>query len=211
METKQKITFLEFKDKMFDLACFNIHQIYAWQPDFDRNNLTRWIKKGYLVRLRQGYFAFSEYKRKPDYAFYFANRIYRPSYISLHTVLSFYGMIPESVWQITSVTSLKTASFNNDFGQYSYKNLKEDLMFGYELKPIKDNRTILFAYPEKALLDLLYLYPFYDNQMELEELRLDEDWLESDLNKGLLMDYCAKFQSKALDGRVKLLFKTYGL
>ena len=158
--------FLEFKDKMFDLACFNIYQVYAWQPDFDRNNLTRWAKKRYIIRLRQGYFAFSEYKNKPDYSLYFANRIYRPSYISLHTALSFYGMIPEAVVQITSVASLKTTSFSNDFGEYSYKNVKENLMFGYELKPMADNRTIQFATPEKALLDLLYLYPFYDNEQE---------------------------------------------
>ena len=205
------MTFLEFKNQLFDLAYFNIYQVYAWQPDFDRNNFTRWVKKGYLVRLRQGYFAFSEYKGKPDYSLYFANRIYRPSYISLHTALSFYGMIPEAVVQITSVTSLKTASFANDFGEYSYKNVKENLLFGYDLKPMANNRIIQFATPEKALLDLLYLYPFYDSGQELEELRLDENYLEDDLNKDLLMDYCAKFQSKALDYRVKLLFKTYDL
>jgi predicted transcriptional regulator of viral defense system len=205
------MTFLEFKDKMFDLACFNTYQVYAWQPDFDRNNLTRWTKKGYLIRLRQGYFAFSEYKSKPDFARYFANRIYRPSYISLHTALAFYGMIPEAVVQITSVTPLKTASFNNDFAEYSYKSVKENLMFGYDLKPMAGNRSIQFATPEKALLDLLYLYPFYDNEQELEELRLDEYFLHTDLNKDLLMDYCLKFQSKALDHRVKLLFKTYDL
>jgi predicted transcriptional regulator of viral defense system len=205
------MSFLEFKDKMFDLACFHIHQVYAWQPDFDRNNLTRWTKKGYLIRLRQGYFAFSEYKKKQDYLLYFANRIYRPSYISLHTALSFYGMIPEAVVQITSITSLKTASFANDAGEYSYKNIKENLMFGYELKPMENNRVIQFATPEKALLDLLYLYPFYDNEQELTELRLDEDYLHDDLNKDLLMDYRAKFQSKALDHRVKLLLKTYDL
>src|SRR5574344_1263891 len=205
------MTFLEFKDKMFDLACFNIYQVYAWHPNFDRNNLTRWVKKAYLVRLRQGYFAFSEYKYRPDYSLYISNRIYRPSYISLHTALSCYGMIPEAVVQLTSVTSLKTASFNNDFGEYSYKNVKERLMFGYELKPTADNRTIQFATPEKALLDLLYLYPFYYSEHELEELRLDEDYLHDDLNKDLLMEYCTKFQSKALNHRVKLLFKTYDL
>ena len=91
IEIKQMV-FLEFKDKMFDLACFNIHQIFAWEPGFDRNNITRWIKKGYLSRLRQGYYAFPEYRRMPDYSLYFANRIYKPSYISLHTALSFYGM-----------------------------------------------------------------------------------------------------------------------
>lgn len=146
------MTFLEFKDKMFDLACFSIHQVYAWKPNFDRNNLTRWVKKGYLIRLRQGYFAFYEYKEKNDYAFYFANRIYRPSYISLHTALAFYGMIPEAVVQITSVTTLKTASFTNDFGQYSYRNLKENLLFGYELKPMADKRTIQFATRKKLCL-----------------------------------------------------------
>lgn len=205
------MTFLEFKDMMFNLACFNIHQIYAWQPDFDRNNLTRWTKKGYLIRLRQGYFAFSEYKNKPDYSLYFANRIYRPSYISLHTALAFYGMIPEAVVQITSVTSLKTASFLNDFGDYSFNNVKESQMFGYTLKSMTDNRAILFATPEKALLDLLYLYSFYNSEKELAELRLDENYLLVDLNKVLLLNYCAKFKSKALDHRVKLLFKTYDL
>lgn len=202
------MSFLEFKDKMFDLACFSINQVYAWQPDCDRNNLTRWVRSGYLVRLRQGYFTFSEYKKKPDYSFYFANRIYRPSYISLHTALAFYGMIPEAVVQITSVTSLKTASFRNDFWEYSYNTVKENLMFGYELKPMTDGRTIQFASPEKALLDLLYLYSFYDSEQELEELRLDEDYLHDDLNKDLLMDYCTRFQSKALDKRIKMLFKT---
>lgn len=205
------MTFLEFKNQLFDLACFNTYQVYACQPDFDRNNLTRWVKKGYLIRLRQGYFAFPEYRSKPDYSLYFANRIYRPSYISLHTALAFYGMIPEAVVQITSVTTLKTASFTNDFGEYAYKNIKENLLFGYDLKPMADSRTIPFATPEKALLDLLYLYPFYDSGQELEELRLDEDYLQDDLNKDLLMEYCARFQSKALDKRVKLLLKTYDL
>lgn len=205
------MNFIEFKKQMFDLVCFNIYQVYTWQPGFDRNNLTRWLKKGYLIRLRQGYFTFPEYKNKPDYSQYFANQIYRPSYISLHTALAFYGMIPEAVVQITSVTSLKTATFKNDFGEYSYKSIKESLMFGYELKPIADNLTIRFATPEKALLDLLYLYPFYDSEQELEELRLDEDYLSEELNMDLLMSYNAKFQSAALAHRVQLLFNIYGL
>ncbi|MBX3253241.1 MAG: hypothetical protein KF862_03785 [Chitinophagaceae bacterium] len=205
------MNFLEFKDKMFPLACFSIHQVYAWKPGFDRNNLTRWIQKGYLVRLRQGYFAFPEYRGKNDYTLYFANRIYRPSYISLHTALAFYGIIPEAVVQVTSITSLKTASFTNDFGEYAYRNVKERLMFGYELKPIANQLAIQFASVEKALLDLLYLYPFYNTMPEMEALRLDEDYLHHDLKKELLLEYAAAFQSKAMDHRVKLLLKTYGL
>ena len=205
------MNYLEFKNKFFDLGCFNIHQVYAWQPDFDRNNIVRWTKKRYLVRLRQGYYAFPEYKSKPDFALYFANRIYRPSYVSLHSALAFYGMIPEAVLQITSVTSLKTASYSNDFGDYSYKSVKEDLMFGYDLKPIDNGQTLQLASPEKALLDLLYLYPFYNTGQEMEELRLDEEYLQHDLNLRLFQEYISKFRNNALENRVQLLIKTYRL
>ena len=203
--------FLEFRKKLFDLACFNINQIYAWDPDFNRNNLVRWTKKGLIIRLRQGYYTFPEYGSKSDYIWYFANRIYRPSYISLHTALSFYGMIPEAVIQIISVTSLKTASFSNAFGEYSYHSIKEELMFGYEHKPIPENLTLLFASPEKAILDLLYLYPFYNSEQEMEELRLDESFMAEDLKKELLMEYTHRYKSKALESRVKKLLNTYGL
>jgi predicted transcriptional regulator of viral defense system len=196
---------------MFDLACFNIYQIYAIEPNFNRNNLTRWINKGYLLRLRRGLFTFPEYKAKPQYVYYFANRIYSPSYVSLHSALSFYGMIPEAVVQITSVTSLKTAYYKNDFGEYSYKSLKKELMFGYELKSVSDTCSMQFAMPEKALLDLLYLYPFYNSESEFENLRLDEAYLHDDLKKDLIMEYSSKFESKVLDKRIKLLFKVYDL
>jgi len=205
------MNYLEFKNRIFDLGCFNIHQVYAWKPDFDRNNFVRWTNKGLLIRLRQGYYTFPEYKGKPDFALYFANRIYRPSYVSLHTALAFYGMIPEAVVQITSVTSLKTSSFSNDFGEYNYKSVKDVLMFGYDLKPLADGRAFQLAQPEKALLDLLYLYPFYNTGQELEDLRLDEDFLQDDLNRNLLEEYMVKFENKALENRVHLLYNTYGL
>src|SRR5690606_24272181 len=131
------------------------------------------------------------------------------SYVSLHTALAFYGIIPEAVVQFTSVTSLKTASFKNAFGTYSYHSLKATLMFGYDLKPLPDKRSLLLASPEKALLDLLYLYPFYNTQEELLELRLDEDFLEDELNRDRLQDYLSKFKNKALSHRVQCLFKAY--
>ena len=200
-----------FRSRLFDLGCFSIHQVYAWQPGFDRNNFVRWTRKGYLVRLRQGLYAFPEYKGKPDIAAYFAGRIYNPSYISLHSALASYGLIPESVVQITSVTSLKTAVFKNGFGEYSYKSVRDDLMFGYVPRPLADGRTLLHATREKALLDLLYLYPFYNTEKELANLRLDGEVLHEDLNRADWESFSARFHSKALEQRVRLLSKVYGL
>jgi len=203
------MNWVEFRARMFDLACFSIHQVYAWQPGFDRNNFLRWTRKGYLVPLRRGFYAFPEYRSKPDIAAYFAGRMYNPSYISLHSALSFYGLIPESVVQITSVTSLKTAAFRNAFGEYSYQSVREDLLFGHVQHPLADGRMTAYATREKALLDLLYLYPFYNTELELANLRLDGDVLHQDLNLAEWESLSSRFHSAALEKRVRLLSRVY--
>ncbi|MDD4590552.1 MAG: hypothetical protein PHG06_09020 [Parabacteroides sp.] len=204
------MNFLEFRDNFIEIGCVGTHQIKALYPDFNTNNLTRWIKQGLLIKLRQGFYSFPSLKKQPNFVLYVSNRIYKPSYISLHTALAFYGIIPEAVTQITAVSAMKTATFDNDFGSFTYKKIKENLFFGYELK-LLENRNILFATAEKALLDLLYLYPFYNSNEEMEDLRLDEDYLTNDLNVVRLNEYLARFQNKALEKRVELMKKTYGI
>lgn len=205
------MNWIEFKEKMFELACFSINQVYAWQPGFDRNNFVNWTRKGYLIRLRRGLYAFPEYITEPGMAAHFAGKIYNPSYISLHSALSFYGLIPESVIQITSVTSLKTASFKSPFGEYSYKSVRKDLMFGYTPLPLKGGRTTCYATREKALLDLLYLYPFYKTEHDLTDLRLDQDILHDDFDRTAWESSGARFKCKALETRMQLLGKVYDL
>lgn len=205
------MNYLEFHRQWRPLGCFNVQQIYSWCPDFNRHNLRVWEHKGYITKLRKEYYAFSECKTIPDFNRYIANRIYRPSYISLHTALSYYGMIPEAVVQITSVTSLKTSSFKNDFGEYCYNSVKPWLMFGYEPKTMTDGRAILFATPEKALLDLLYLNPFYKTENDMADLRLDEDFMCEDFSVEIFKEYAERTGSKALNSRIKTLLTAYGL
>ncbi|MCR4918714.1 MAG: hypothetical protein K5928_02720 [Prevotella sp.] len=203
--------FLTFKDKMYPLGCFNINQVLLWEEGFDRNNLTRWCRKGLLDKLRNQYYAFPEYRRVPDFSRYVANRIYSPSYISLHSALSFYGMIPEEVVQLTSVTTLKTARFKNSFGTFHYQNVKTNLFFGYEIKIMRNGRRLMFATPEKAILDLLYLNPYYKTEQDMEEIRLDEDFMQSELNKERLVDFLSKMKSKVMEHKVKCLLKVYDI
>lgn len=113
--------------------------------------------------------------------------------------------------QITSVTSLKTALFSNAFGEYSFKSVKSELMFGFDLKSMADGRTLSFATPEKALLDLLYLYPFYDTEQDMEDLRLDEGFISEDLNRDLLKAFTYRFENKALEQRITRLMKIFGI
>jgi predicted transcriptional regulator of viral defense system len=202
--------FLDFKEKMYELVCFSVHQIYNWQPDFNSNNLTRWTEKGYIIKLRNGFYSFPEFINMPGAGLYIANRIYKPSYISLHYALNFYGIIPESVVIITSVSSLKTNTFKNPFGTYSYQSIKPALLFGYDEKPFQ-NITVKFASSEKAILDLLYLYPFYSSEKDLKQLRLDSSILENNINRETLHNYLDQFKSIALENRINLLMKVYAL
>lgn len=205
------ISYLAFRERFIKYGCFSISQVKVWRNDFEANNFTRWCRQKLLIRLRRGWYAFSECLQIPDFARYIAGRIYKPSYISLHTALSFYGMIPEGVVSVNSVSTLKTISFSNDFGEYTYQSIKPSLFFGFELKKMSDGRSIPFATPEKALLDLLYLYPMYKTEEDMAELRLDEDFMREDLNTGRLNEYLGKFDNKALESRVITLSKVYGL
>jgi hypothetical protein len=84
-------------------------------------------------------------------------------------------------------------------------------MFGYNLKTMEEGRTLQFAKPEKALLDLLYLYPEYNSKQDLIDLRLDEDFLHDEFNKPLLLEYKTKFKSKTVERRINLFLSAYQL
>lgn len=205
------MTYQSFYNAWHPLACFSTAQVRAIYPDFHRGNYSQWQNAGYIVPLRQGWYAFADYIDKPDYARYIASRIYTPSYISLHTALSYYGIIPEAVVEITSITTRKTARFTNRFASFSYQTVKPDLFWGYEPKSMRDGQTFMLATPEKALIDLFYLYPQYSSIEEMRELRLDEDFMHNELNMAQLQDYAKRINSPVLNKRVKLLLKTYEL
>lgn len=203
------MNYLEFHKQWHAFGCFNINQVYSWQPGFNRYNLNNWLKKGLLVKLRKEWYAFADYLSVPDFTEYVANRIYRPSYISLQYAMAHYGMIPEAVMQITSVTTLKTDSFVNKFGEFYYQSVKNELMTGYKPLMMQDGRSIMFAHPEKALFDFLYLNPYYNTEEGMEELRLDEDFMSEDFDYKRFEIYCSLIKNKAFENRISTLYKVY--
>ena len=205
------MNFWQLRNQFYDLICFNINQVYAWQPDFEKNNLTRWTKQNLLVKLRNSWYSFPDYLKAPNIQYFISNRIYNPSYVSLHSALAFYGIIPEAIVQTTAVSSLKKANFENTFGSFLYQQILPELMFGNEQKTFLNKHSLILATPEKAILDLLYLYPQYNNKQEIIELRFDEEFMQEDLNIKRLNEFTERFQSKTLRNRVNLLLKIHDL
>ena len=212
METN-RIKLQQFRKAFLPMVCFTGEQVRLWKPDFCRDNFARWIAAGEILRLKRNLYTFPEYLQIPDSALHFANRIYRPSYVSLHTALHFHGVIPEEVVQFTSVSTLKTASFQNAFGSYTYHHVAAPYMFGYELKKAEGRVpfVIQMATPEKAIIDLLHLFPEYRSAADMLNLRLNEDYMESGIDQKKLLDYENRIHSPALAKRVNLLREAYGL
>jgi predicted transcriptional regulator of viral defense system len=110
------------------------------------------------------------YRRVPIQPAALANALYRPSYLSCEWALSFHGLIPESVPVFTSVTSRPPQRFHNDIGEFSYRNVKRELFFGYQ--PVQlSGRSVLVATPEKAILDYFHLSRGEWTTERMEEMR----------------------------------------
>lgn len=118
--------------------------------------LSLWTRQGKLVRLKKGLYTLGrDHLRFPLASLTLAEPLYRPSYVSLEYALSRYGLIPEAVGAITSVTTLKTARFRNEYGDFIYKHIAPDYFFGFLRETLPSPHYI--ASPEKALLDFIHL------------------------------------------------------
>jgi len=201
----------EFRNRFHPFGCVSTEQIASFYAVFDRHNLRRWVESDYLLKLRRGLYVFSDWRREPGTGEAMAARIYAPSYLSCEWVLARVGLIPESVVQFTSVTTLKTASFSNALGDYSYRTIKPEVFWGFESVLLAKDLHGLVARPVKALLDLLYLNGFYDSDEEMENLRLDREVLTETIAGDELANLAARYGSQALMDRVACLRKVYAI
>ena len=118
--------------------------------------LSRWVKEGKLHRLKKGVYMLAPVYRETEApALAVSEALYRPSYLSLEWALSHYGLIPDTVGSFTSVTTLKTARFNNFLGAFIYRHVQPRYFFGYLLHEKPERYSM--ATPEKALMDFIYL------------------------------------------------------
>jgi hypothetical protein len=85
-----------------------------------------------------------------------ANLVYGPSYVSLDYALAYYGLIPEGVEALTSVTPNRPRRFSTPVGLFIYRQIPAR---AYEEGMVRvegeHNQAFLIASPEKALADKL--------------------------------------------------------
>ena len=147
-----------------------------------RRQLSRWVRAGRIYQLRRGLYALAPpFQKVKPHPFVIANIMVRGSYVSNQSALAHYGLIPEYVPVVTSVTTARPARWDTPLGQYQFRHVKTELLFGYQLATLAGDQKAFTAAPEKALLDLIYLQPGGDSPAYLRELRLQNlDQLDLD-------------------------------
>jgi predicted transcriptional regulator of viral defense system len=170
-----------------------------------RMQLSRWVAEDKIIQIKRGLYAIaSPYTNQEPHPFLIANMIKKASYISLQSALEYYGIIPEYVPKITSVTTGRPGVVNSKLGIFIFKHLKKDLFWGYQEQEVIRGTKVFIARPEKALLDLIYLTPNSDNDAYIEELRLQR-WEK--INIELLLHYAKDFKKPKMERAANLLKK----
>ncbi len=137
-----------------------------------RLQLSRWCKAGKVIQICRGVYVLAEpYRKCQAEPFYIANTI-KPSYVSLQSALAWWGLIPEYVPEITSVTTGRPGCYETPLGRFSYRHISANRFWGSQLVKSVEGFDMRVAYPEKALLDLIYLTPGGEDWDFLESLRL---------------------------------------
>ena len=113
------------------------------------------VNQGILVQLRRGlYMTSSLVSPITPEPFLIANHLYGPSYISLDSALFHWGLIPERVFEISSVTPRMSKKIMVQNVVYSYTHLPIAYSpLGIQSISLTKTQTVLIASPEKALCD----------------------------------------------------------
>jgi len=116
--------------------------------------ITSLLRGGVIVRVKKGLYIFGEdYRQRPYSRELLANLIYGPSFISLDYALSYHGLIPERVEQVTSVTSGRAKNFDTPLGTFVYRPTpQESFHFGMNRVETRE-ASFLIASSERALAD----------------------------------------------------------
>lgn len=199
--------YIDFKIHFEQFQVFSINDIRKWDPDFDTRRLVEWQQKGYLKKIINRWYFFSDKQFTEELLYLAANKIYAPSYISFESALAYYSLIPEGVYMVTSASSLKTNLFDTSIGQFRYRHFKPEFMFGYRLVEVQGMRFRV-AEPEKAVLDYLYLNPGLQSVEDMEALRINSTGLGKITNANRMEEYLSLYKNKALEKRVKVFQKS---
>lgn len=176
-----------------------------------RDVVTRLLRNESIIRVKKGIYVFGDvYRRGVICKTSLANLIYGPSYISLEYALSYYGLIPERVEQISCMTPLRNKIFRTPIGVFAYIHLHpKKIAVGVTMVEADHQHQFLIATPEKALADRISFHNNLTSTQDVyafvcEGLRIEKEALIK-LRLPLLMEITEVYQNPAVTQLTQLV------
>ena len=192
------MNYITFRNTLRKFPVFSLIDARAVDPGFDRRRLNEWQAKGYIRKIINRHYLFTDIEIDENRLFEIAGRIYKPSYISLQTALSHYQVIPEAVYGITSVSTRRTYEFDTPLARFTYRTVRRKLFFGYLII----ENGVKMARLEKAILDFFYLNPQIKSLEDFMSIRIDVEPFNEHLDRNRMMSYLKRFGQKRLQMRI---------
>jgi predicted transcriptional regulator of viral defense system len=165
----------------------------------------RLCSAGEIVRLKKGLYVINpRVSRVQISPFLVANHIYGPSYVSMQSALRYYGLIPEAVYSVQSMTTGVARNYVNEIGTFSYVRVPAAYyQIGVTIKE-ELGASFMIASPEKALSDIMVFTPNLNLRYRSEiadylerDIRFDMDELPN-LNLDILRKCAAVSRKKTM-------------
>lgn len=159
-----------------------MHALREYQKP--RDKVRNLIQHQDIVRIKKGVYILGPGYKKPYNQYVLANMLYGPSYVTAQSALSYWGLIPERVELVISMTSKRKKFFQTPAGDFSYLYCRKKVYsIGVRLEKTGDGKHIFMASPEKALCDLtasqIHLHSQEDIREFLDTMRLEQTFLEN--------------------------------
>lgn len=199
-----KIPYFKTSNLVALLPCLKETSIYR--------KLTRWRKKGIIIKLKKGFYTTKEYEKEHgtdvNYLYYLANVLRYPSYVSGAFILQNNAVLTDVTFPITSITTKTTRKYYGKKFSFFYYSISPKLYTGYE-RLLYNNEPIYVATLAKALFDYLYIKYLKtrirpDAIIERERLDLDR-FSKRDIAE--FKKYCKLSKNKTLINLASRLFK----
>jgi len=158
--------------------------------------LHRYASRKFIVRIKRGLYILADVSL-PE--LFIAGKLYEPSYVSREFALSYHRVIPETVYEITSVTSKATRRFEKIGKVYSYRKIKQSAFAGYEIAK-QDGLSFRIADVEKAFVDANY-FRLRDGLKPLSRYNKEK------INTAKALHYASFFDNKKFTSIIKTTLK----
>jgi predicted transcriptional regulator of viral defense system len=142
---------------------------------YPKNKISALEKSGELIRLKKDLYVGSKSVISKELI---ANHLYGVSYISLETALAYYGIIPERVYALRSMTTKRAKIFTTPLGNFEYKTVSAAYFsIGLRQEIVENQYTFLIATPTKAVCDMIIATP----NLRLQSVKAMQNYLTEDL------------------------------